>query len=176
MLEGIQLDEGVEVPPWESVADRLSEQLGHLGTDERKGVVDLATRWPDQLTPEWIQRQYGPPPVPLTDVHVSEIGRLVVDEQRIVADFASQFADGLDFAYRIEWQRGSFEKSPLTTSLIPVQSRRAIAAKAAAASGWAAKLRIYAEDYPDLAQLEILLAQARGARDTKVREYLASLK
>lgn len=174
--EGIQLDQELILPPWEEVESALRAQLVEMGEEEMAKKVESKVDWTSPATGDDLKARFG-------DVvrKGSELSEHTVAEANRIADrynqdlrlLAENYVAGLRSALEATWNSGNIEKSPLTTVLIPRQPGKVFHAGAAASKGWAVKILLYRDEFPEVYGLSAQLSTTRQQRDRDIRQLLS---
>jgi hypothetical protein len=176
---GVDLDAPFHCPPWEEVEEHFRTQLATVSEADDKARYETEVQWPETLTMESLAKHL---PVAveragtLTDLNLAEIDLLTAEDNHRIRELARQYCDSFKVGLASEWSRGNYGKSPLSSRVIPRSERRAIYSGATAFNGWAAKIHLFADDYPEIAGLQEELRALRGQRDRKVFDYVRTLK
>lgn len=172
--DGVKLDQPVEVPPWEEVHAYFEQKLGSLPQQEADDRVAAMLAWPKEVTAEALTQKFptiGERGIELNDLQLAEISILVAEKNRFIENAAIELCDGIRYALQSEWQSGRYEKSPISTLVLPKPGRRAFYGTAAGHRAWGARVLLFSEDYPDLVALSDSAYRARKERDRQVLDY-----
>jgi hypothetical protein len=177
--EGVDLDAPVDVPPWSDVEERFRREIGDSSEQECLDARWSILSWPDELNVESLSRRFSiikSKSISIGDLQLAEVVSLVEQDNLDLADVATLYCDGPRNAKQSVWNRGGYEKSPVSTIPIPPVPRRAFYSTACAHGGWAAKPELFYDEFPELAELLAKSQQLQKQRDRKVEAYLRSLR
>jgi hypothetical protein len=176
---GIDLDAPFECPPWEQVEESVRSKIGTLPEADYQAHLDSGVRWPDSLTMDSLAEAV---PVAvarapeLTDVDLAQIELLVIEDNIQLKHLALSYCDRLKLAIESNWRNGNYRASPVSTRLIPRSEHRNFYSASCAVDGWAAKVQLRADDFPEIAELHAQMLALRKARNARVLAYVDSLK
>lgn len=170
LAEGIDLEEAHALEPWEEIEAKIAQRI--LPPEEHwKGALESGLKWPDPLTVEWIQHHFGTQRE-LDGIDLGEIEAIASPYNERILDALERHRQGIELALRHKWLLGQYRRSPRTTKALPQDTRRAFLSAGTAGGGWAVTMSLYAEDHPDLLQIEREFVEERGARDAAIKAWL----
>ncbi|MCY3000594.1 MAG: hypothetical protein NTV21_02115 [Planctomycetota bacterium] len=173
--DGVDLNQPIEIPPWEDVHSHFEQELGSLSQEKADAYVKSVLDWPAELSAAVLAKKFpliSERGITLDDLQLAEIDALVSGRNHEIESLAVQYCDGLRYALESEWRSGRFHKAPVSSRVIPKTGRRAFYAAATGHRAWAAKIYLYEEDYPELRALSAGARQAATERDRQVVTYL----
>jgi hypothetical protein len=176
--EGIDLDIEYEVPAWEDVADHIRVQLCDLTPEQLEALRKSEREWPDVLTADALREQFpivGQRKLRIDEAVLAEVDALAAEHNARIGLKTADLVQGIQFALRESWASNAVQKSPITTQAIPPDTRVGFYASACAHNGWAARVKLESDRYPELVRLKSEIAALCRDRDAKVVHYLASL-
>lgn len=175
--KGYDLDAPLNLPPWESVGGRF-ESMFEVSDDKALDLERMFLAWPEPLTAKAIADRYGAElEAKLGAPQIEELDRIASDSNDRMRIESRRFANELDAACRLAWQRQDFLKAPLCTDGLVMDSTRgrAVHAAASATEQWAVKFQIFAAEFPQLEEIEKRIRAERNVRDARIVAFLRKL-
>lgn len=174
LAEGIDLNSRRVIPPWSEVEGALRSQVVEQSLPSLDDSVRARVDWDGVVTQEALSKRFTitNPDRALTVGELREVEVIAQRHNPKLQEMAEQWAAGIRSAVSAKWGASGFEKSPLTTCLVPRDARRAFFAAASAQDQWAVKLRLYADEFPELVQLDSMISETRMARDREIQRRL----
>lgn len=178
LAQGLDLDAPLDLPPWEEVAGEFRE-LFELTDEQAAQYREGQVQWPDELTRDWIERQYPGVLEAATVIGPREFAELESLTAEINHQLGMEFDDYIARQRRAldqAWYSGAFVKSPFATYGVPkLKTERAFFAGARSHKGWSVRVQLYESDHPDIVELKRRMHTLRSQRNAQVEQYLAAL-
>lgn len=173
--DAVDLDAPGELLAWEDVSEKLRERVSTVGEAERKGIMGLKMRWPEELTSDWVRSTFRKK-VDLDPIHLGEIEDLAAVKNAELEATVEHYIARLELAVDELWNNGEFRKVPFTTAALPESGVKRVFGRSAGYGGWCVHLEVPEDRFPDLGPIEEDIRALRAQRNELVSKYLSSLK
>ena len=174
---GVDLDRPLSLDPWEEVRPRIKREL-MFSDKSRAGYLSSHLRWPEEVTADWLQMQYAVSPEDVDDYVLGEVEHLAEAPNENIRLTCAHMFDLMEVAILQRLEADQVVRAPLTTAVVPKanwENGAAFYSGAAASGGWAVRVSLDDEAYPDIKGLRAQAEAYRIERDRAIASYLRSL-
>ena len=167
---GLNLDQPYWPRRWEDVEGEFEDRIG-LNGEQRLGLMRQQIRWPETLTPEYLNQTFPlPAPLALDETDVSAIEVLVAEKNGEIGHLAEYYSGLIDHFVHETWRTGDYVRAPFATA--GLSDERGFHSQSHAGGGWAVSITLSREKYPEAAEIEQRMTGLCLERNQLVANYV----